>query len=158
MALARVALIVVAFAIVFAPTVIAVGIAQAFGGDIQRASMSAYRTLMSAMRTLRNIVVQRHSADSARSGRADLRPARQALPMRPTVVSHACTKSILIAEQPLVRARSPCSSRTDARTESAESQPHPLQQNQRPATDLLNRHQDSTAHGTSPRERAHGAE
>src|SRR4051812_4680305 len=51
---------------------------------------------------------------------------------------------------PLAHARSPCNSRTDAGTESAESHPHPLQQNQRPATDHQTRHQDSTAHGTSP--------
>lgn len=99
-ALARVSLIVVAFAIVFTPTVIAIGVAQAFSGDIRRSSMSAYRTSMSAMRTLRNIVAHRHGTDGARSGRAGLRPARQVLLMRPTVASHACTKSILIAEQP----------------------------------------------------------
>jgi hypothetical protein len=114
-ALVRVTLIVVAFTIVFTSTVITIGAVQAFGGDIRRSSMSACRTSMSAMRTLRNIVVQRHSIDGARSSRAGLRPARHVLPMRPTVASHACTKSILIAEQPPVaRARSPCSSWTDA--------------------------------------------
>lgn len=127
-ALVRVTLIVVAFTIAFTSTVIAIGAVQAFGGDIRRSSMSVCRTSMSAMRTLRNIVAQRHGTDGARSSRAGLRPARHVLPMRPTVASHACTKSILIAEQPPVaRARSPCSSWTDAGTEFAESRPHPLQ-------------------------------
>lgn len=99
--LARVAVIVVAFAIAFTTTAIAIGASQAFGGDIQRSSMSAYRTSSSAIRTLRMIVVQRHGMDGARSGHAGLQPARQLLPMRPTVAFHACTKSILVAEHSL---------------------------------------------------------
>jgi len=92
--LARVAVIVVAFAIAFTTTAIAIGAPQAIGGDIQRSSMSAYRTSSSAIRTLKMIVVQRHGMDGARSGHAGLQPARQLLPMRPTVRSmHARSPS-----------------------------------------------------------------